>query len=479
MIASSQGFMIAKIKILVVLFVLAVFSNVSTGQIVKLPSYILESGASLSSGRQSPFWFVCNQFGKQSVNNASGFLSAQITAHEDTSKKIDYTYGLELFDRVDGENKFWLHQAYFRVRMQFLYLRVGKCEESYGNQDSILSSGSALWSKNPRPMPKIVIGTNDFVNVPFTKGYLKFNGLLAHGWFGEGGYAKDVYLHHKYINLKLGGNLPVNLTWGLHHYAMWGGVDPVLGPAPNNLDAYWRVFLNRPGNPEDPNTSEYDTLNRLGNHLGSRNYAVDIRLRPFKIRVYYQTIFEDNSGFKKHFMRDGLWGIVMRTRESDKIINSVLYERFYTMYQSGRLKPDHNLKSTEVDNYFNHYFYQSGWTYHGFTIGSPLITSPELSTEKTRGISNNRLIAHHIGISGKINIVNYRILATWSRNYGTYPMPFSESRHSGSLLFQFSNDYSRTKGLEAVLQFGVDRGEMYGNNMGIGVIVRKHGAFKR
>lgn len=470
--------MFLKFKILIVCFVLVTVYN-STAQIIKLPSYVLESGASISSGRQNPFWFVSNQFGRQSVKPASGFLSAQVAALDDTSRNIDYTYGLELFDRFDGDNEFQVHQAYFKLKLHFLQFRIGKCEESYGNQDSILSSGSALWSKNARPMPKVATGTNGYVNVPCTKGYLKLNGLLSHGWFGEDGYVKNVYLHHKYLYLKLGGSLPVNITWGLQHYAMWGGKDPVLGTMPKNLDAYMRVFFNQRGNPDNPNTSEYDTLNRLGNHLGSRNYAIDIRLQRVKISVYYQTIFEDNSGFKKHFMRDGLWGIVLKKRDNDNIFNSILYERFYSMYQSGSLKPDHNLWSTGFDNYFNHFLYRSGWTYHGYTIGSPFITSPVLNDEKSTGITNNRVIAHHIGIAGKINVVNYRILATWSRNYGTYPAPFAETRHSGSLFFQFSNDYTRSKGFETVLQFGLDRGEMYGNNMGIGVIVRKHGAFKR
>lgn len=463
-------------KIHILFLIATIGANGTKAQIVKLPSYLLETGGIVSTGRQSPFWLVSNQFGRQSTKSASGFLSARFETSGDTSKGFDYNYGLEIVDRFDGDNTFWIHQAYFKARLHFLYLRAGKCEESYGIQDSMLSSGSALWSDNSRPMPKIVLGSNGFVNVPFTKGYVQLNGMLSHGWFGNDGYVKNVYLHHKYLYIKLGGKLPVNISWGLHHYAMWGGTDPVLGSLPDGWDAYRRVFFNHRGNAENPNTPVNDTLNRLGNHLGSRNYAIDIKLKPVSVSLYYQTIFEDNSGYKRHFMPDGLWGIALNSHMDSKIVYKLLYEYFNSDYQSGGIKYEDD-GTTVVDDYFNNYLYQSGWTYHGYTIGSPLITSPVLHNKKRTGIANNRVKAHHIGIAGKVKIINYKILATWSRNFGTYGNPFPETRYSKSVFLQFSNDYERTKGFETVLQLGFDIGDMYGNNMGIGIIVRKHGIF--
>lgn len=66
------------------------------------------------------------------------------------------------------------------------------------------------------------------------------------------------------------------------------------------------------------------------------------------------------------------------------------------------------------------------------TIGNPLFfpagthagTWSRQTT--TKGVENNRLKAHHIGISGKLfRKVPYKFLATYSQNYGTYRAPYA------------------------------------------------------
>jgi hypothetical protein len=49
---------------------------------------------------------------------------------------------------------------------------------------------------------------------------------LSHGWFEEGRYVSNVWLHHKNAYLRLGGSLPVNIYYGFNHYAQWGGKSP-------------------------------------------------------------------------------------------------------------------------------------------------------------------------------------------------------------------------------------------------------------
>lgn len=463
-------------RLTVILLLWAFTSFAIRAQKVKLPFYALEAGNSLNTGRHTPFWLISNQFGKQSVRHASGYVSAGFETKKDSSRVLDYNYGFELFERFDGDNNFWIHQAYFMARYRFLCLRFGKKEETYGNQDS-LSSGSVLWSENARPLPKLVLSTNGYTDIPFTKGYVQVNGLLSHGWFGKNGYVKNAYLHHKYLYIKLGGRLPVNISYGLQHYAMWAGSDPVLGSLPHGWDTYERIFFAREGDPDNPDTPENESKNRVGNHLGSRNYGIDIKLKRMLINLYYQTIFEDNSGRRQKFMPDGLWGVSLKTRSANKFVNTVMYERFRSVYQSGGIH--HEIDgSTAVDDYFNHFLYRSGWTYFGNTIGTPLITSPVLSPQSSPGIINNRVTAHHIGCSGKIkNFVSYKILVTLSRNYGTYTSPFPETRLSKSVLLHLSNNYKRIKGFETSLQVAFDLGEMYGNNLGIALALRKYGMF--
>ena len=75
------------------------------------------------------------------------------------------------------------------------------------------------------------------------------------------------------------------------------------------------------------------------------------------------------------------------------------------------------------DNYYNHYIYQSGWTNNGRVIGNPLFTMGSNIGRYSNGeyIINNRLKAHHFGFLGSISDkINYKILFTYSENFGTY-----------------------------------------------------------
>ncbi|MFO7924336.1 MAG: hypothetical protein R6U58_11655 [Bacteroidales bacterium] len=71
----------------------------------------------------------------------------------------------------------------------------------------------------------------------------------------------------------------------------------------------------------------------------------------------------------------------------------------------------------------NHYnnslagWYRSGWTYHRFTIGTPLITSAIFNERREFGLENNRVTGHHIGFEGHITEnLRYRNLLTFSCN---------------------------------------------------------------
>jgi hypothetical protein len=68
-----------------------------------------------------------------------------------------------------------------------------------------------------------------------------------------------------------------------------------------------------------------------------------------------------------------------------------------------------------ADNYYNSGYYPSGWTYRGRTIGTPLL----IADDEVTGITNNIVVAHHVGLSGTIRPqLRYRALLNYSRNYG-------------------------------------------------------------
>jgi hypothetical protein len=324
------------------------------------------------------------------------------------------------------------------------------------------------------------IGTPGYIDVPYSKGFAEISGKLSHGWLENGRFVSNVLLHHKNVYLRLGGSLPVNVYFGINHYAMWGGNSPAQEePLPSDFNSFIKVFFMQQGDPDVPGTPDIWVINRFGNHLGSRNYGVNFTLDNFKAGLYQQDVFEDGSGLRLQNFPDGLWGAWLRLPEKTKVVQAVVYEYLRTTSQSG---PYHNVGSDTLggnDNYFNHSIYRSGWTYHQYTIGTPLITSPLFSEPASFVIKNNRVIAHHVGLEGYISQnVRYRNLITWSRNLGKYSDPFPEPLEQLSWMLELNTNLKRNN-LEAGITVAADIGEMYGDNLGVMIIFRKKGGLFR
>jgi hypothetical protein len=477
-------------------FLLLVYSSTQVhAQFIKLPDYSVETGAVLSSGTRTPFWLISNQYGLIAPDKHNAWLRLGFKSNLSPEKKIGYDYGLDIIDRQSNcTNRLYLHQAYAGVKFSFLHIQAGSKEEKFGNQDSSLSSGGLLWSGNARPMPKISLFVPDYVQVPFTSGYLEFKGGISHGWFGDNQFVRNSWLHHKYIYVQLGGKLPVHFHYGFHHFAQWGGesTNPDLRKMPHSLSDFIKVFFGKPGG---NNSNKYEQLNALGNHLGSRNAGLDFRLSKVKLGFYWQTIFEDSSGRELRNIRDGLWGIYIHTNNKDRFINGLVYEFINTTDQSGEYLTYWLLNGTKYsypvsggeqhwaggdDDYFNNGIYQSGWTYHDMTIGTPLITSPAIlkaTGNTSEYIRNNKVLCHHIGLEGKYRNLQYRLLSSWYLNFGTNSSPLEPAISQYSFMLQTEIVDKLPWGISASLCLGIDHGEFYGNNTGFRISFIKKGSF--
>lgn len=464
------------------LFVLQLFLIVPISSQSYLPSVSIESGAVISSGKHSPFWFYSNQYGKISTKNNSIYLLPSIYRSFKDSSKIDYSYNLSPLFRYDGLGRSYIHQWYGELKFHFIHFTAGAKEEFYGNQDSTLSSGSIIWSKNARPMPKLKLEVPNYTTVPFTCKLLEFKGGIAHGWFDDNEYNKNVWLHHKYFYLRLGGKLPVHVSYGLHHFAQWGGTNyEPYGDLPNDFDAFKNVFLGRSGNPVDPNTPWAEWFNVLGNHIGSRNFGAEIDFSKTKVSFYWQNIFEDGSGKAYRNIKDGLFGISIRSKEKDKLINGFVYEFFNTTDQSGRInatdsiKPDGNYYELGGnDNYLNNGVYLKGWSFKEMNIGNPLITSPAIiSGDRYDYIRNNKVLAHHFGLGGSTSVLSYKLFYTYSLNYGTNFYPISPKQTQHSFLFEAELKNNLPGNLKLSCALGGDFGDLYRNNFGVRLLIRK------
>lgn len=442
----------------------------------KAPVLEVETATVLSSGRLTPFWLMSNRQGKIDPYRDQASISLSAFVQPDTGKVFDLHYGAEIYGRQERTGDLWLHQLYAAVTYKdVVELRAGLWEEIIGSREPLLSTGSIIWSGNARPMPKIQIGTPGYINVPFTRGYAEGSLLIAHGWFVDDRYGKDVLMHHKNAYLRIGGSLPVNLHYGFNHYAQWGGSVPHRDlPFPSDFRTFLRVFANRAGDPDDPATPPGWAQNKYGNSLGSRNYGIDIKLKRFKTGAYHQDVFDDGSGLRRRNFPDGLWGAYFRFIDKKRPIQAFVYEWLHTKDQSG---PTHNDdQGNQVggnDNYFNHGDYRSGWSFHGFTIGTPFITSPILNDPSFHRFLNTRVLAHHIGFTGYLSEkLEYRSLVSYSRNYGMHHLPFEPPRDQYSILLELNYPLPWYD-IKANITMAADIGDMYGDNYGVMLSLRR------
>ena len=455
--------------------ILIIFINITVCNAqMKKPDLFVESGTFISGGRNTPFWLLSNQYGKYSNNTFNITYSAGAKALFDTSRNIDYGYGVELFNRIDGKYNLYPHELYMAFKLWFFDIHFGWREETYGNAYQPLTMGNLLWSGNARPMPKISINIPEFTPVPFTKGFLEFKGNLAHGWFENDRYVKHVYMHHKSLIGRIGGKWPVNFSYGLHHFAQWGGDSPDYGHLPSSFKDFITIF--KADSTSDNYNVSGENINRLGNHIGSRNFGLDIKTKKFNMGLYMQTVFEDSSGEAWRNIKDGFWGIFWENKKVEALIHAVLFEFLNTTDQSGPLHDYYIGDSLVVlggdDNYFNNYIYMDGWTYYDNTICTPLITSNIYDSKTVKTLPNNKVEAYHFAIDGKIWDGQYKLLINYNKNYGLHKARYIPPRENICMLASYALFSEKLNGMFC-FDLGLDFGKMYGNNLGLKITYKR------
>lgn len=320
-------------------------------------------------------------------------------------------------------------------------------------------------------------------------------GTFSHGWFeNEGRLVKGTYLHQSSLYGRLGKpSWRVRMYGGFNHQVMWGGHSEYLdinvsttGKLPSGIKYYPAVVLGTrnpfPGDPGIQTVSHFEE-NRVGNHLGSIDLAVEVNLNHWNLFAYRQFMYDDGSLFYGTNLDDGLNGI--RIRNQDQPIGSLFFlkqitlEYLYTGSQGGELFILDDPQRRGRDDYFNNGQFIDGWTYYGRTIGTPFLTpQTEVSTTlPTRyGIANNRVSAFHAGLSALIfNKVDVTARLSYSRNAGTYAIPYLTTPTQFSGLFTASLPIGFLGGTTLNGSFAVDSGELLPNSVGAYIGLRKTG----
>ncbi|MBO4447043.1 MAG: hypothetical protein J5764_02840 [Bacteroidales bacterium] len=430
----------------------------------------------ISSGGNMPFWSTANSFGLM-PEYSGGLALVSASTSFDESKNWKWCWGVSLAAREEKTLGFTFipDQVYVSGGWRNISLDLGIKHEKqdFFGASPLLGSlsttaGRLAWSGNTRSMPGYTLRLAP-ANVPFTKGHLQVFG----SWgdyinIDPNSFVKHHGAHSTRFGLK--GNIgPASITLAIDHWAQWAGVHPTYGQMPLSFVDYCRMVTGSHGG---ATSTKSDQINVIGNQLGCETIRFDWKGDGWSIAAQHEIPYEDKSGMKFQNFPDGVNTIAFSFDDKKKWVTDIVYEFQYTMLQSGsvhgRLATEEEIASGKdprmekygdgkwyitlggLDNYSNNGEYASGWTAWGRCKGNPLFFSA--GTRKgtldykglVKGVENNRLKAHHVGISGALfHKIPYRLMLTWSRNYGTYGAPYERNdTKDGVPQHQFSSAFN-------------------------------------
>ncbi|GAB2520284.1 capsule assembly Wzi family protein [Spirosoma aerophilum] len=396
---------------------------------------------------------------------------------------------------VGATNQILLPEAYTKGRLGAFELYAGRRREVVGLVDTLLTSGSYIWSGNALPMPKIQLAIPQFTPIPLTGGVLSVMGTFSHGWFeNEGRLVQGSYLHQSSLYGRLGKpSWRVRFYGGFNHQVMWAGHSDYLdntvsvnGNLPSAIKYFPAVVLgSRNPFPEDQaltSISRFDD-NRIGNHLGSIDFAFEVNLNRWNVFAYRQFMYDDGSLFYGTNLDDGLNGLRIRNRDQPTgslfFLKQLTFEYLFTGSQGGDLFILEDPQRRGRDDYFNNSQFIDGWTYVGRTIGTPFLTpqkevNPALPNRYA--IANNRVSAFHVGLSALVlDKVDVTTRLSYSRNAGTYAIPYLTIPAQFSGLLTASVPIGLFGGTTLNGSVAVDAGELLPNSVGAYIGLRKTG----
>ena len=363
----------------------------------------------LSAKNPKPFWVSSN---KNGIYENGSVLNFKI---EEKKGSVFYKFNL-LMPESFNFNSILLYDSELIYKKNNIQYAFSRKNSSHNN--NFLSTGSLIESNNSLGIPRIFIENLDFNQSKILSTKFDYKFSISHGLLDKAKYLQSPYLHKKTLHIKKNIKRS-SITFGLRHFAIWGGETISHGKQSSGLIDFLKVFFARPGSKR---SIKQEQENSLGNHLGVWDFSIERKTKNASFIFYYEHPFEDESSarwFLNEF--DGKYGFNISNLSSG-FISDFVYEFVYTMDQSGSQGASDSTYGW--DNYFNHYIYQSGWTYKNRMIGNPLFTvgkNPGRYSDNIY-IINNRIKAHHFGLAGKIrHNTNYRIFFTYSKNYGTYP----------------------------------------------------------
>jgi hypothetical protein len=458
-------------------------------------TYRLETFGSLSSGNYTPFWLNSNTYGVVPLKTNNGYLRSDVSWKNAFSDDWKFEAGIDLIAATNHTSSIWVQQLYGDISFRKIKLSIGSKERYNSMLNKRLSTGDMNYSMNARPIPEVNFSIPEYMTVPFTKDILQLKADFAVGKSWDNNYieetkqktapyAKDILWHHKSLFFHMEdpeGSFPFVFTFGLDHAVQWGGWTSYseFGDLPHSPKDFLRIVLGKQGG---ESAVDGDQINVLGNHQGTYNLKFGYKHRLFETTFYKQHYFDDNSGMEYANWRDGIWGTEIKFL-NQSYLKQIVLEYIQTTNQSGPMHfldydPDRNVRGGGNDDYYNHDFYYSGWSYYGRTLGNPLLTSPEYNTDNALFFKNNRIKAVHLGMEGNVTPeIDYRTLFTGMQSWGRMRRPFLDRKDNFSMLIECNYQSDRLRNWALRVQIALDKGDLYEDNFGVSMKITKSGAF--
>lgn len=479
--------------------------------------YRVEMQASLANDK-TPLWLNANKHGLSSLSDANGYIRGSMIRplNADSIRRWAVGYGADIAAPMGYTSHFVVQQAFVEGRWLHGVLSVGAKEYPMQLKNQQLSSGSQTLGINARPVPQVRLALPEYWSLPFTHHWVHIKGHIAYGMMTDNSwqhdvthkkskYADDVLYHSKAGYLKIGNDdsfFPLSIELGLEMASQFGGkpYTPYDGEmrrvkTDSGLKAFWNAFI--PGG-SDATDGMYANIE--GNQLGSWVMRVNYNTEEWTASIYADHFFEDQSqmffldynGYgtgadwnkwkhNRYFLyslKDIMLGAEVNIKYGTWLRNLV-FEYIYTKYQSGPYNHDRTQNISDhiagIDDYYNHSTF-TGWQHWGQVIGNPLYRSPIYNNNGKIEVLNNRFYAFHLGVNGSPNEhLDYRVLATYQKGWGTYTNPFTKPHHNVS--FMAEGTYHFNHNWDVKVAYGMDMGsnKMLGHNYGGQITISKSG----
>lgn len=381
----------------------------------------------INTNDQTPFWLWVNHFGQVPRTGTFNQLAeASFRSHYTLNANSRFFLGARINGNLGEERFLTPTELYGGFTFHMFTLFAGSRADTLVMAGLSSSNGNLLNARNARPYPRIGIQTDGFV--PIGKRHFAIAATYEEGILLDERIVDKARLHHKNLFLRWGRPQKLRFTFGLDHYAFWGGTSPTHGEQPDGFTDYLRAVFAMPGG--DEHTSS-DQANVAGNSLGQIFFILGKELDRYRTELRIVHPYEDASGLGFFNGFDNLYSVFI-SRKEPALLKEVVVEFLHTRHQSGPdIKDGVFRHRSGRDNYMNHGMYRSGFTYFGEVMGTPFFYPVILDDNNiSQGIENNRIIAYYLAGSGFLtDHLEWQLSASYSFNYGHYKYHSKEATY--------------------------------------------------